>query len=182
MAVRAETLGPDHYRFAHPNRPPLTSDVATADGRAALIDWVRPLWPSVRPDPAEVVRVPGQALTDQDQPLVSILSLASLAELGSHIGCDLGLHRWRGNIWIDGPAPWAERGWIGQEITLGPARLRIEAQIGRCRATHANPDTGVEDADIMGLLDRTHGHTDFGVFARVLSGGAIAVGDPVGTP
>ncbi len=182
MAVRAETQAPDRYRFTHPDRPALEADLSTPDGRAALVDWVSPLWPTVRPDPAQVVRVPGQALTDQDQPLVSVLSMASLAHLGSQVGRDLGLHRWRGNLWIDGFTPWAERGWIGQEITLGPAHLRIEAQIGRCRATHANPDTGTEDADIMGLLDRTYGHTDFGVFARVLSGGEIAIGDAVRVP
>lgn len=182
MAVRAETLAPDRYRFTHPDRPEMEADLATEAGRAALLDWVAPLWPSVRPDPAAVVRVPGQALTDQSEPLVSVLSLSSLAHLGSQIGQDLSIHRFRGNLWLDGLPPWTERDWIGQDIAIGPVRLRIEAHIGRCRATHADPETGREDVDIMGLLDRCYGHTDMGVFARVVAGGTIAPGDPVAAP
>ncbi len=182
MAVRAATLGPDRYRFAHPDRPTIEADLATIAGRAALIDWVRPLWPEVRPDPAQVVRVPGQALTDQPDPLVSVLSLASLAHLGGQIGQDLSIHRFRGNLWLDGLPPWAERDWIGQQIGIGPVRLRVEAHIGRCRATHADPTTGRADIDIMGLLDRTFGHTEFGVFARIEQGGKVALGDPVILP
>ena len=30
---------------------------------------------------------------------------------------DLSIHRWRGNLWVDGWAPWAEFDWIGQDIT-----------------------------------------------------------------
>lgn len=182
MAVRAETLAPDRYRFAHPDRPALDADLSADAGRAALIDWVAPLWPSVRPEPAAVVRVPGRALTDQSEPLVSVLSLTSLAHLGSQIGQDLSVHRFRGNLWLDGLPPWAERDWIGQDIAIGTVRLRVEAHIGRCRATHADPETGQQDVDIMGLLDRTYGHTDLGVFARVIDGGTIAPGDPVTTP
>jgi len=182
MAVRADTLGPDHYRFTHPDRPALDADLSSDAGRAALIGWVAPLWPSVRPEPAQVVCVPGQALTDQSEPLVSVLSLSSLAHLGSQIGQDLSIHRFRGNLWLDGLPPWSERDWIGHEIAIGPVRLRVQAQIGRCRATHADPGTGQVDVDIMGLLDRTYGHTDFGVFARVVAGGTIAPGDPVTGP
>lgn len=182
MAVRAETLAADRYRFTHPDRPALDADLSTDVGRAALLAWVAPLWPSVRPGPAAVVRVPGQALTDQSDPLVSVLSLSSLAHLGSQIGRDLSIHRFRGNLWLDGLPPWAERDWIGRDIAIGPVRLQVTDHIGRCRATHADPDTGREDVDIMGLLDRTYGHTDLGVFARVVTGGTIAPGDAVTLP
>jgi uncharacterized protein len=90
------------------------------------------------------------------------------------MGQPLSMHRFRGNIWVDGWAPWSELDLIGQEITIGTARLRVEEPIGRCRATGANPETGVQDADTMGALEAGYGHTDFGVFARVIEGGTSA--------
>jgi uncharacterized protein len=55
----------------------------------------------------------------------------------------------------------------------------VEEPIGRCRATGANPETGAFDADTMAALDAGYGHTDFGVFARVIAGGAVRAGDEV---
>lgn len=171
-AVRAVTL-------SHPRRPTESFRPDDAADAARLIAWLRPLWPGNRPEPARVITVPGQALTDQDQPLVSINSLSSLADLSAGMGRDLSIHRWRGNIWVTGWAPWAELDLVGQEIGIGPARLRVEEPIGRCRATGANPGTGAQDADTMGALEAGYGHTDFGVFARVIEGGTVALGDEV---
>ncbi|MFN4204620.1 MAG: MOSC domain-containing protein [Tabrizicola sp.] len=180
MAVSC-TSDPDRgeVTLSHPRRPTESFRPDDPADAARLIDWLRPLWPGTRPEPARVVRVPGQALTDQDQPLISINATASLADLSVRMGVALSPHRFRGNIWIKGWAPWAELDLIGQEIAIGTARLRIEEPIGRCRATGANPETGMQDADTMGALEAGYGHTDFGVFARVVAGGRIAVGDEV---
>lgn len=165
--------------LSHPRRLTESFRPDEPTDAARLIDWLRPLWPENRPEPARVIRVPGQALTDQDQPLVSINSTASLADLSSRMGQALSMHRFRGNIWVDSWAPWAELELVGQEITIGAARLRVEEPIGRCRATGANPETGVQDADTMGALEAGYGHTDFGVFARVIDGGTVRTGDEV---
>lgn len=167
--------------LSHPDRPTEAFRPDDAADALRLIDWLRPLWPENRPEPARVVRVPGQALTDQDQPLVSINSLSSLRDLSHRMGQELSIHRWRGNIWLDGWTPWAELELIGQEIVIGTARLRVVEPIGRCRATGANPETGRQDADTMTALEVGFGHTDFGVFARVLSAGVIRLGDGVHT-
>lgn len=164
--------------LTHPDRPPLT--VRPDVEPEALVDWLRPLWPAVRPEPARVIRVPGQAMTDVPDPWVSVLSLSSLAEVSARAGQDLSIHRWRGNLWVEGWAPWAEFGLIGQEIAAGGARLRVEARITRCRATAANPATGAADVDTLALLQGGWGHEDFGVYARVIAGGRVALGDPVG--
>jgi uncharacterized protein len=165
--------------LSHPQRPTTTFRPDDPTDAARLLDWMRPLWPGNRPEPARVIRVPGQAMTDQDQPLISLNSLASLADLEARMGRALGLHRWRGNIWVDGWAPWAELGIVGQTIAIGSARLRVEAPIGRCRATGANPETGEQDADTMAALEQSYGHTDFGVFVRVVEAGTVAPGDEV---
>jgi uncharacterized protein YcbX len=167
--------------LSHPRRPTESFRPDDPAEAARLINWLRPLWPENRPEPARVVRVPGQALTDQDQPLVSINSTSSLADLSERMGQVLSMHRFRGNIWVDGWAPWAELELVGQDITIGTSRLRVEEPIGRCRATGANPETGMQDADTMGALEAGYGHTDFGVFARVIDGGMVQTGDEVRT-
>lgn len=180
MAIACTSnAGAGTVTLSHPRSPTETFRPDDAADAARLIDWLRPLWPENRPEPARVIRVPGQALTDQDQPLVSINSVTSLGAFSARMGTSLSQHRFRGNIWVDGWAPWAELDLIGQDITIGTARLRVEKPIGRCRATGANPETGLQDADTMGALQAGYGHTDFGVFARVLSGGRIAINDEV---
>ena len=165
--------------LSHPHRPTESFHPDDPAEAARLIDWLRPLWPETRPEPARVVTVPGQSMTDQDQPLVSINSLSSLSDLSGRMGRDLSIHRWRGNIWVEGWAPWAELDLIGKEMTIGEVGLRVVDPIGRCRATGANPATGQQDADTMAALEQHYGHTDFGVFARVVEGGTVAVGDEV---
>lgn len=164
-------------RLTHPDLEPVTLRPDDPTGAADLIGWVVRLWPDVRPDPGAVVTAQGRGMTDQQTPYVSILSRASNADLSRRMGQDLSIHRWRGNIWIDGPEPWAEREWIGRDIRIGGAQLTVESHIGRCKATAANPMTGRADADTLGALDAAIGHQDFGVFARVISGGRVALGD-----
>jgi uncharacterized protein YcbX len=178
MAIRAR-LEPAARRLslAHPEADPVT--LWPDDAPQRLIAWLRPLWPANRPEPAHVVHVPGQAMADVPEPWVTILNCASNRALGQRLGQALSIHRWRGNLWLDGLAPWEEFELVGQEIAIGPVRLRIEERIGRCRATCANPETGRIDADTLGALEAGWGHSDFGVYARVLTPGLIAAGDPV---
>lgn len=161
-----------------PTQPDLIIDPEADSDR--LVDWLRPLWPANAPAPTRLVR--GAAIwTDQKWPWISILSLASLADLEARTGQALGIHRWRGNLWVDGWQPWAERDLIGQVISIGLVELRVTAQIGRCEATSADTDTGERDIDMLATLERLYGHTDFGIFAEVVSGGDITLGDEVTT-
>lgn len=160
----------------HPARPDVTLDPATEGAR--LVAWLRPLWPDDAPAPTRLVRGAG-VWTDEKQPWVSILSLASLRDLEARTGRTLGLHRWRGNLWVEGWAPWAERAMIGQIIRIGDAVLRVTEPIGRCKATDADTNAGARDIDMLAALERHCGRTDFGVFAEVVSGGTVAPGDAV---
>jgi uncharacterized protein len=180
MAISCQS-DPDagEVTLSHPRRPTETFRPDDPADAARLIGWLRPLWPENRPEPARVIRATGQPLTDQDQPLVSVNSLSSLDDLSGRMGRPLNRHRFRGNIWVAGLPPWAELDLIGREVTIGGATLRVEEPIGRCRATGANPETGTQDADTMGALEGHYGHTDFGVFARVITGGKVALGDGV---
>jgi uncharacterized protein YcbX len=163
--------------LTHPDLPALSFRPETEGAR--LIDWLAPISPDERFRPKALVQAPGVAMTDTDFPSVSIKNLASNVALGRHMGMDLSIHRWRGNLWLDGVEPWAEFGWIGKRLRIGGAVLEVRERVGRCKATTANPDTGLVDADTLGSLREVVGEQDFGVFAVVLDGGAIAQGDRV---
>ncbi len=163
--------------LTHPRREPLHLDMS--GDPAPLIDWLRPLWPENRPEPDRLVVANGFHLADNPDPFVAVLNLASNRALGQRLGMDLSIHRWRGNLWVDGWAPWEEFDLIGREIGIGHVVLRVESRITRCKATAGNPETGRADADTLGALEEGYEHQDFGVYARVVEGGQIRPGDTV---
>ncbi len=166
----------DALVLRQPSQADLTINPETDGDR--LVEWLRPLWPANAPAPTRLVR--GAAIwTDQKWPWISILSLASLADLEARTEQTLGIHRWRGNLWVDGWHPWTERDLIGHIISIGDVELRVTAQIGRCEATSADTDTGERDIDMLATLEQLYGHTYFGIFAEVVTGGTIALGDEV---
>ena len=85
--------------------------------------------------------------------------------------------RFRMNLWLDGLPPWSEFDLIDREIEIGETRMKIIGRCERCNATTANPATGMRDAQIPALLRQRFGHMDFGIYAQVIRGGTIRVGD-----
>ena len=59
------------------------------------------------------------------------------------------------------------------------ARLKVVKRIVRCAATEVDPDTGIRDVPIPRTLMDNFGHADCGVYAEVIAGGEIAIGDPI---
>lgn len=177
MAVTAQGAPGGPIRFRHPDLPDLIADLATAQGAAALLAWADALIPAGAPRPSALAAAPGRGMTDHPEPLVTVLSDASRRALEARAGLPLARRRFRGNIWMDGMAPWAERDLIGRDLRVGAALLRVTDHVGRCSATHADPATGRRDADLLAVLRGGWGHEDFGVFAEVIDGGAVALGD-----
>lgn len=130
----------------------------------------------------KLAEAPGAWFADVPDPFISIQNTATLLELGRKLGnaSPLDYRRLRGNLLVDGFPAWAEMKWVGSKIQIGETVLQVEAVIGRCAATHVNPDTGVPDSDLVGLLNRDYGHNKCGVYARVIEGGTIRPGDRVG--
>ena len=162
--------------LSHPDRGSLTFRPDDPADLPPFLDWVAPLNPPDRAQPARIVAA-GRGMTDSVFPSVSILSMSSLADLSARMGIDLSPLRWRGNLWLDGFAPFAEFDWIGREIRVGSATLRIEERITRCSATTVDPETGHRNADTLGGLQAAYGHQDFGVYATVVEGGSLALND-----
>ena len=73
----------------------------------------------------------------------------------------------------------AECGWVGRTLRIGGATLKVRERITRCKATTVDPETGVSDVDTLGALETGWNHQDFGVYAEVIEGGRIAIGDGV---
>ncbi|MCW3780617.1 MOSC domain-containing protein [Defluviimonas salinarum] len=163
--------------LSHPDRPDLAFRPDEAADVARFLDWVRPLCPADRAQPARIYGVDGRGMTDTDYPSVSLISLASNRALGEHLGVALSPLRWRGNIWLEGLRPWEERDWIGRRLRLGTAVLEIVEPKERCLATTANPATGRRDADTLQALRAIHGDQDFGLYAKVIESGSASVGD-----
>jgi uncharacterized protein YcbX len=162
--------------LTHPARGAITFRPDDEADLPRFLDWVGPLNPPERAQPVRIVTA-GRGMTDSEFPSVSILSQSSLADLSQRMGQDLVADRFRGNLMLDGAEPWAEFGWIGREIRVGTAVLRIEERITRCSATTVDPDTGRSDADTLKALETHFGHKDFGVYGTVVSGGLVSVGD-----
>jgi len=113
---------------------------------------------------------------------VSPINCASIAALEAAMGVPVDPIRFRANVYFDGASAWSEHDWIGSEITLGAARLRVISPITRCAATQVSPVTAKRDLDIVAALGRAFGHINMGVYAEVLAGGEIAVGDALIEP
>lgn len=177
MAIRArvdEAAGVVELR--HPEAGTITVDPDAPEDAARLVDWAAALADPGKPRPERVVCGPA-GMTDSAFPSVAILGTASLAALSERVGTPLAQERFRGNVWLDGLAPFGEFDLVGREIRIGSARLAVRERIGRCKATSANPDTGLIDVDTLGALRAGWGAQEFGVYAEVIAGGRVALGD-----
>lgn len=177
MAINAvvnEATG--RVTLTHPDRPVLELDPDAEPER--LIDWVQPIMPENRAASTRVVRVPGRGMTDTDFPSIGIGNMATHRTIEQKLGRRLSEKRWRLNLWIDGLTPWEEFDWIGHEVEIGSAQLKVVERIERCMATTANPDTGRRDTDTLAVLN-TWGHQDMGVYGIVSRTGQVSVGDKV---
>ncbi len=117
------------------------------------------------------------AFTDSDPPNVSLLNLASVADLERVARAPVDPRRFRANFWLEGLPAWAEMDWIGRELTLGGARLKVTEPIERCSATAVNLETAERDLNIPRILQAGYGHLCQGVYATVVEGGRVAEGD-----
>lgn len=118
---------------------------------------------------------------------MSLVSLASLRALARAAGADhVDARRFRMLIVVDGlDEPHEEDTWVGEQIDIGVALVRVRGHVGRCNITQRHPETGRPDLQTLDVLRSYRGALDtteplaFGVYGEVLRPGRIAVGDPV---
>lgn len=119
------------------------------------------------------------AFTDVPDRVISLINLASVADLERVVREPVAPLRFRGNVYLSGLSAWAERQWVGREIQLGALRIRITGEIERCAATNVNPETAERDMNLPLTLRKGFRHMKMGVYAEVLDDGEVRRGDGV---
>ena len=135
--------------------------------------------------PVRLVRAerPGGGV-DRARGPVSLVSEASAEQLSAHAGVPVDPRRFRMLFGIDGARPHEEDEWVGREVGIGDAVVRILDRVARCAITTQDPDTGERDLDTLRLIDGYRprdpvGGICFGVWGEVIEPGRVRVGDRV---
>lgn len=152
------------------------------DGRKALAVFLTQFLAEPLRGEAEVVQAEGHQFTDISvhspalMRSVSLINLATLRDLGDHVGRHLDPRRFRANIYFDGAAPWSELDWVGRKLQSGNVLLRIVRRTRRCPATSVDLERGVRDLNVPRSILDYRGHGDCGIYAEVLSPGRLQPG------
>jgi uncharacterized protein YcbX len=116
--------------------------------------------------------------------LLSLASLERLAEEGG-VAKPVDPRRFRMLIGIDGATAHEEDGWLGKRVRVGKAIVIPGGNVGRCKVTTLDPDTGTRDFDTLEVLARYRREVlsteplSFVVWARVDQAGRVALGDEI---
>jgi len=162
------------------NREAARGNLRTPEGRAAIERFFEEHCADELRGPPKVLQAADHSFSDVAKKVVSIINLASVADLENATGAPVHPLRFRGNLYLEGWPAWREFDLVGAGIAIGEkVRLKIVKRIVRCAATEVDPDTGIRDLQIPRTLMQTYGHGDCGIYGEVIEGGTIAVGDTV---
>jgi uncharacterized protein YcbX len=160
------------------NREAARGNLRTEEGRSAIERFFQEFCGRDLRGPPKVLHAEGHSFSDVARKVISIINLATLAELENAAGAPVHPLRFRGNLYVEGWPPWREFDLVNSEIAIGPwAKLKIVKRIVRCAATEVDPDTGIRDLPVPRVLMDTYGHMECGVYGEVVEAGPIAVGD-----
>src|SRR3954454_17518798 len=154
-------------------------DLRTREGRAAIEAFMADYCAAELRGPPRVLCGERHSFSDVAKKVVSIVNLASVAQLETLIGAPVDPVRFRANVYVDGWPAWHEFDLLGHEIAAGSARLKVVKRIVRCAATNVDPSTGIRDLHIPETLQKSFEHGDCGVYAEVIAPGEVAVGDKI---
>jgi uncharacterized protein YcbX len=119
-----------------------------------------------------------------DDASISVISSATIAEVGRAAGVPVDGRRFRPNIVIEchDPKPFLEERWMGGTLVFGemesPPAVRVTQRDARCKMINLHPDTGEHDARMLKTVVQLN-QNNAGVYGTVVRTGAIRVGDPV---
>jgi uncharacterized protein len=153
-------------------------DVTTPEGRAAIEAFFAAYCrDELRGPPKFLSGPPGFRFMDSRSGFLSIIDLASVSAIAAVAGrAKLDPLRFRANVHVEGLGAWGEFALVGQRMWLGGALVEITKPIDRCAATDVDPSLGIRDIRMVDLMERSFGHHDCGVYARVIEGGVVTPG------
>jgi uncharacterized protein YcbX len=137
-----------------------------------------------------LVQSPPGLAVDRNRGHVSLISTASLAELGHEGEQDAPVdgRRFRMLFELGGCEPHEEDDWVKQHVKIGDALIRVRGDVGRCAITTQNPETGEPDFDTLRTISTYRGFTEneegkrhipFGIYGEVAEPGRVTIGDAV---
>lgn len=155
--------------------------IALPTGRLLVEQFLAAYLQGDVPGVPRIVEAPaGISFTDAPEPSVSLLNLASLADLERRIvQMPIDPVRLRANLLVTGGQPWEEWGWIGRRLCVGDTVLEVIGTMEAPESADLAPGTGQRDMNLTLALMRATGRKACGVRARVASGGRIAVGNRI---
>jgi len=156
-------------------------DLETAEGRAAIEALFATNFAGELKGPPKVISGGGHSFSDVAKKVVSIINLGSAAAIEAIVGLPVHPLRFRANLYVSGWPAWHEFELLGQTLAIGDARLKVVKRITRCAAINVDPESAARDLDIPPTLMRCLGHTECGIYAEVVAGGTISVGDAIAT-
>ncbi|QDP95026.1 MOSC domain-containing protein [Microlunatus elymi] len=120
---------------------------------------------------------------------LSLITTGSLAALSTLIGRSIDPARLRATAVVDDHAEGrtltdpVESDWIGRQLTIGTATVRVTGPIARCAVIDIHPVTGERDGNLLRTLARAARTGEqfldpiFGVQATVMQPGLLRPGD-----
>jgi uncharacterized protein YcbX len=154
-------------------------NLETAAGRAAIEAFFAANFTDELKGPPKLLSGGDHSFSDVARKVVSIINLGSIRAIENMVGLPVHPLRFRANLYASGWPAWSELELVGQTLAIGNTRLKVVKRITRCAAVNVDPETAARDRDIPPMLMRRLGHNECGIYAEVIAGGAIAVGDTI---
>ena len=154
-------------------------DLESAEGRATIEAFFATNFAGELKGPPKVISGGGHSFSDVAKKVVSIINLGSVAAIEAIVGLPIHPLRFRANLYVSGWPAWHEFELLGQTLAIGDARLKITKRITRCAAINVDSETAARDLDIPPTMMRRLGHNECGIYAEVIAGGTIGVGDAI---
>jgi uncharacterized protein YcbX len=156
-------------------------NLETSEGRATIERFLATKFAGNIKGPPKILFSNGHSFSDVARKVVSVINLASVRAIEGMVGEPVHPLRFRANLYADGWPAWHEFELLGQTLAIGGARLKVVKRIVRCAAVNVDPETAARDLNIPHALMQRLGHADCGVYAEVIAGDTIGVGDAIAT-
>jgi uncharacterized protein len=119
-----------------------------------------------------------------DEAPVSIINLATIAQIESEVGRSMEVLRFRPNILVESfsSEPFAEDAWVGKSLSFGVGEncptVSVTMLDKRCVMLNLDPNTAAADARVMKAAVRLNDN-NAGVYGTVTRPGELTVGQSV---
>ena len=154
-------------------------NLETAEGRAAIERFFSENYAGSIKGPPRILSSEGHSFSDVARKVVSIINLGSVQAIENIVGQPVHPLRFRANLYVSGWPAWHEFDLMDQTLAIGETRLKVVKRITRCAAVNVDPDTAARDLSIPQALSQRLGHNECGVYAEVIAGGTIGIGDAI---